>query len=196
MRMYKKLPHFVYLKNEKFFINADFRIFIEFEKNMQDRNDKKVIYNALESFYPSFYKICEKGLIEEAINKFIWFYLCGREQINNTDNKPKKGNSASRIYDYEFDEDLIWSAFFDRGIDLTNCKLHWWKFKALLNSMSDDCMFKKVIGYRCYNGDNEDLLQLKELYKLPPTKFETDERKRQDKIAEKLNEIASQNRGG
>ena len=42
--MFNKLPHFVYLDNEKFFINTDFRIFIEFELEMQGKNKREASY--------------------------------------------------------------------------------------------------------------------------------------------------------
>ena len=130
--------------------------------------------------------------MKEAINKFIWFYTCGK----GIENREKGGKSSSngkqdRIYDYDYDSELIWGAYYDRGIDLTVDKLHWWKFKALFNTMPDSCMFKKVISYRCYDGKDKDMLELKELYKLPPSKFQVSERKRQDKIFDDLNKMAS-----
>lgn len=193
MRMYNKLPRFVYLKKEKYFINTDYRIFIEFEKKMLDENNNEVIFKALRNFYPAFFKIIDNNLFDEAVDKFIWFYFCGKnkEQIENNKKSSKKSEN-NRIYDYDYDSDLIWGAYWDRGFDLTTDYLHWWKFKALFNTMSNDCQFKKVIGYRCYDGKDKDMLELKELNKLPPTKFEINERKRQDKIFEELNKIASQ----
>ena len=41
--MYNKLPQYVYLKSEKFIINTDYRIFIEFEERMQEEGNKQVI---------------------------------------------------------------------------------------------------------------------------------------------------------
>ena len=55
--MYNKLPQYVYLKNEKFIINTDYRIFIEFEERMQEEGNKQVILDTLKSFYPAFFKI-------------------------------------------------------------------------------------------------------------------------------------------
>ena len=48
------------------------------------------------------------------------------------------------------------------------------------------------MGYRSYDGDDKELLKLKELYKLPPTKFQVNERRRRDKIFDELNKISSQ----
>ena len=77
--MYSKLPRSIKIRNERFIINTDFRIFINFEEEMtQGIDTKKAVNNALQSFYPAFYLIIQKGLINEAVDKFIWFYKCGK----------------------------------------------------------------------------------------------------------------------
>ena len=194
MRLYDKLPHFVYLNNEKYFINTDYRIFIKFEKDFQGKNDKKVIYNTLTSFYPDFFLILNKNLLEPAINCFLWLYRCGRteDEISYDTRGVEKSGHNERIYDYEYDAELIYGAFYDRGIDLSKDRVHWWQFRALFKSLPDKCEFKKVMGYRSYDGDDKELLKLKELYKLPPTKFQVNERRRRDKIFDELNKISSQ----
>ena len=193
MRMYSKLPRFVYLKREKYFINTDYRIFIKFEKGIQDKDNKGIIYDTLRNFYPDFFEIIDKGLLKEASDKFIWFYRCGKTDDEiEYDKYNGKGSSNDRIYDYEYDADMIYSTFYDRGIDLSKDYVHWWKFRALFKSMPDNCEFKKIMSYRSYEGKDKDMLELKNIYKLPPTKFQVSERKRQDKIFEELNKIASQ----
>lgn len=187
--MFNRLPSYVMIKGERYRIYTDYRLFIEFEKEMQDKNAREVIINTLSKFYPAFFKIVENGLLKEAIDKFVWFYFCGEEKRESVEKKGKSSNT--RIYDYDIDAQLIWGAYWDRGIDLTVDKLHWWKFKALWKTMSDKCELKKVIGYRCYDGKDNDMLELKEMYKLPPTKFEVDERKRQDNIYNQLMEMSS-----
>lgn len=188
MNMFNRLPHFVYLGNEKYFINTDFRIFIEFELEMQGKDMRKASYKCLSKFYPAFLEIINNGLLEEAVDKFIWFYKCGK-----TDAQIKYNNNSNknlRLYDYNYDSDLIWGAFYSQfKVDLSTYNLHWWKFKAMWNSLDRECEFNKIRGYRAYNGKDKDVLELKALYKLPPTEFEQDERKRQKKIFEQLNKI-------
>ena len=70
MNMFNRLPHFVYLDNEKYFINTDFRIFIEFEIEMQGKDKRQASYKCLGKFYPAFFRIMENGLLEEAVEKF------------------------------------------------------------------------------------------------------------------------------
>ena len=190
MNMFNKLPRFVYINNEKFIINTDFRIFIEFEKGMQERNKEEVIYKTLSNFYPAFFKILDKGLLNEAVDKFIWFYKCGKQDVEIK--QSNKSNKNMRIYDYDFDSDLIWGAYYSQfRADLSNIYLHWWKFRAMWVSLDRECEFSKIRGYRAYTGKDKDILELKELYKLPPTKFEQDEIKRHQEIFKQLNNIKS-----
>lgn len=94
---YNKLPYHIYLKNERFKVNTDFRIFINFETEMQGTNTKEAIYNALSKFYPAFFVICQKKLLDEAIKKFIWFYKCGKEDniISKKSNSNSKKNKSN-----------------------------------------------------------------------------------------------------
>lgn len=191
MNMFRKLPHFVIINNEKFYIRTDFRIFIDFEKEMQGRDKKEACYNALNKFYPAFLEIVSKNLLDEAINKLLWFYKCGKSdaQINHSN----KSNKNLRLYDYDYDSDIIWGAYYEQyRIDLNTVKLHWWKFRAMWNSLKSDCEFSKIRGYRAYTGKDKELLELKEQYKLPPSKFEIDEQKRRNEVFNQLNNMTSQ----
>ena len=82
MRMYNKLPHSVEIGNRKITINTDYRLFVRFELEMQGNDTKKAIKNVLSAFYPAFSLITE-----EMVDKFIWFYKCGK-----TDEIAKQGN--------------------------------------------------------------------------------------------------------
>ena len=68
---YDSLPYYVYLKNKKVIINADYHIFIEFEEEMQGKDIKSAVEKALTKFYPAFYLITENDLVNEAVEKFI-----------------------------------------------------------------------------------------------------------------------------
>ena len=47
------------------------------------------------------------------------------------------------------------------NIDLTKDKVHWWKFKAIMNSLPENTEFVKIIRYRSYSGKDKDMLELK-----------------------------------
>jgi hypothetical protein len=155
---------------------------------MQGKDTEKAINNCLIDFYPAFLELVENNLINEAVDKFMWFYKCGRkeEEIKNT-NKNSGNNSKEQIYSYEFDDELIFGAFIEQyDIDLSEEYLHWWKFKALMKSLSSECEFSKIKGYRSYNGTDKELLELKRIYTLPLTGSALEEKERQQKIYEEL----------
>ena len=178
MRMYNKLPHSVTINNREITINTDYRLFVKFELEMQGNDTKKAIRNVLSAFYPAFSLITE-----EMVDKFIWFYKCGKQEVAKSN---KKSGKNIRSYDYKIDDDLIYSAFMETyHIDLSK-PLHWWKFKALFNGLNSECEFCKIKSYRLYNGKDKNLLELKEYYKLPPTKIELEDKIRQEKLYEAL----------
>lgn len=180
MRMYNKLPHSVTIENKEITINTDYRLFVRFELEMQGNDTKKAIQNVLSAFYPAFLL---KNITNEMVDKFIWFYKCGKKDIPKSS---KKNGKNIRSFDYEIDDDLIYSAFMEcYHIDLSKY-IHWWKFKALFNGLNSECEFCKRKSYRLYEGDNKELLELKEYYKLPPIGIELDNEKRLQNLYEKL----------
>lgn len=66
------------------------------------------------------------------------------------------GNSNAIALDYEIDADLIYAAFLGQyGIDLADIEeLHWHKFLALLKGLNSNTKLREVIGYRCYEKNN------------------------------------------
>ena len=179
MRMYNKLPQTLIINNKEITINTDYRLFVRFELEMQGNDTKKAIQNVLSAFYPAFLL---KNITVEMVDKFIWFYKCGKKDIPKKEGKSKN----VRSYDYDIDDDLIYSAFMEcYHIDLSRY-IHWWKFKALFNGLSGDTEFCKIKSYRLYDGKEKDLLELKEFYKLPPTEMEIEDKIRQSKIYDAL----------
>lgn len=63
-----------------------------------------------------------------------------------------------KVFDFIEDADLIYSAFIQTyGIDLIEeqGKLHWAKFKALLDGLPSNTRLVEIIGIRSWNEDNE-----------------------------------------
>lgn len=181
MRLINILPHSVIINNREIYVNVDYRLFVQFEIDMQGNDTKQAIKKCLSAFYPAFI-LKDRTLYDELIDKFIWFYKCGIEK------EIKEGNGTNiRAYDYEADEDYIYSAFYETyKIDLSKAKLHWWQFKALLKGLPSECEFCKIKSYRVYTGKDKNILELKEYYKLPPTQKEINDKLRHDKLYEAL----------
>ena len=161
-------------------IRTDFRESIKFELLMQDNklNEEEKVKLALNLYY----NLNDITDIKEAVEDIIWFYKGGKKEIENVDKEVKKSNSKEKqIYSYEFDAEYIYSAFMEQyNIDLNSIKyLHWWKFKALFNSLNENVLFSKIMGYRAMDlskikdkSMKKQYKKLQELYKLPDMRSE------------------------
>lgn len=111
-----------------------------------------------------------------------------KEDIETT-TKRKSGGKKS-IFSYKYDDQLIWGAYYSQfKVDLSTIILHWWKFKAMWLSLDSEAQFTKIKGYRAYTGKDKDLLELKDIYRLPPNELEIKDLDRRKKIFEELKKI-------
>lgn len=154
--------------------NTDFRISIMFELLMQEDSisEQNKIMQSLRLYYPRLEQITN---VNKAIEDVIWFYRCGKE-LANSNKKGKNGKQGKQIYSYEFDDDYIFSAFMQQyKVDLQEIKyLHWWKFKAMFEGLSENTKMAEIMGYRAMDiskiKDKEEKKRyknLQEIYALP-----------------------------
>ena len=159
--------------------NTNFKNSILFELLMQesDLSNEAKVYQALKIYYPNLNQITD---VNKAIDNMLWFYKCGKEDEEETSQRVKKENTK-RIYSYEFDNELIYSAFKDQySIDLQDIEyLHWWKFKAMFDALKDDNKIVEIMGYRAINlskiKDKEmrkHYKKMQKLYALPDMRSE------------------------
>lgn len=181
MNILKEFPVSVYIAGEEYKINSDFRAGLKFELLMQDVNidDEEKLIKALELYYE---KCPSYKNMDEAIEKMLWFYLCGNE-IKNTSNHNSRGEE---IYSFEHDCDYIYAAFMSQyKIDLYSIDyLHWWKYKALFKGLTEDNEIVKIMGYRSMDlskikdkEQKEHYKKLKKMYALPVKVSETEKEK-------------------
>lgn len=177
------VPESVEIDRTEYKIRTDFRVSILFEMMMQDEelsNEEKLL-KALELYYPII-----PSNVGEAIEKIKWFYRCGKDIVKSNNNK---GESV-KIYDYEYDDDYIYSAFLSQyNIDLQDIKhLHWWKFKAMFKSLNEDNKIVKIMQYRSINlseikdkEQNAYYRKMKKLYEIPRSATEIEKNKALEK---------------
>ena len=165
-------------------INTNFRSFILFELLMQDHEIKKEekIALALNLFY--------EGIptdIKKAIDGIVWFYTRGKKVKQEENEENKKNNKKKKIYSYEHDADLIYTAFLDQyRIDLNDIDyLHWFKFKAMFEGLKTENKICEIMGYRAIDinkiKDKEEKKRYKKLQRewaLPDDR--TEEEKERD----------------
>ena len=160
-------------------IETNFRSFILFELLMQDRNvsENNKIMLALNLFYKEVPEDIKKG-----IDGILWFYSRGIEN----DTKKEGNSSKNRIYSFEHDANLIYSAFLSQyNIDLNEIEyLHWWKFKSLFEGLNEENKICKYMQYRSIDlskiKDKEQkkhYKKLKQLCALPDERTEEEKEK-------------------
>lgn len=121
-------------------IRYDFRVMIEYEMLLKNKDmaDDEKIKKAIELFF-----IDMPESPEEAIEGLNWFYRCGKQR------KDTGGENTSPAYDFQHDDQLLYSAFFqDYGVKLDEIQLHWWAFSAMMTGLSEDTLFKTAVRYR------------------------------------------------
>ena len=202
----RELPVSVDIGSKKYEIDADFRTIMNIEgiifgkevtedqksfaKEMMQEievNEKDAITNA--KYYDAlkiFYKDNIPDDLEEAMEKILWFYSCGKEETSKTKTKKK-------VISFEHDFDYINAGFMqDYKIDLFEVDfLHWWKFMSLFSALHDDCKICEIIGYRSAelkNFDKEQRKRIREMQKIYalPDDISKEEKKRQDEITQIL----------
>lgn len=183
------LPETVEIDGAEYAIESNFRTYILFEMMMQDPelSDDEKARQGLELVYP---EIPEN--LEAAVDELLWFYACGKRWREKRAGTVEGAEEVQRIYSFEHDDDCIYSAFLTQyHIDLQDIEyLHWWKFKALMRTLSSDLEFSKIMGYRSIDIDasmtkeqRDFYRRKKELYALP---LPADEEEKVDAIAEAL----------
>lgn len=161
----KALPNTVTVAGKAFLINTDFRVWLQFEKDVTTKKqfDAKYIFK---DEYPEFVPIPElikfarpPRLLPRAIGP-------GTDEI---------------ALDFEIDSDLIYAAFLETyNIDLLQADLHWHVFLALLNGISEETKLAKVMSYRLYQKPrpkHDPYEELKRAWRIEPP--ETDEQKQE-----------------
>lgn len=187
-------PEYAKIGDKKYKINTDFRIAIECNDIAQDES-----INEYERALAIIYKLYgDKGLNDfdnhERLLEIAQKYLSCGKVIDASDEEP----------DMDFDEDMDYieaSFMSDYNIDLTNTKMHWWKFYNLINGLSNSemgncCVLNRVRNIRTF--DTKDIEDPKELAKinkakeqvaLKKHKKENNLTKEQEESMKKFNEL-------
>lgn len=182
------LPKAVMVDGIEYAIRTNFRIFILFEILWQDPDlaSAEKVRRSLLLCYPEV--PCNYG---KAVEALLWFYKCGREESRQKQEAASRHRSE-KIYSFDYDASYIYAAFlFQYGIDLQDVEyLHWWKFRALFNALSDQTEFVKIMGYRSIDisddmsGSQKTFYRkMKRIHALPLPK---EEEEMQDAIVEAL----------
>ncbi len=162
-----ELPEAVKYDGKIYKFHTDFREWIRFEELLLDKDiperNKSAIMRRL--IFPTAPPV-------DVTEFMMWFYRCGKEQRNI-----KSQKKQARCYSFEYDDDLIFAAFYQvYKIDLSAVGyMHWWKFHALFSGLPEGTKIGAVMGYRTTDTDSKTMgaerakryKELKAYYRLP-----------------------------
>ena len=173
------LPDFVSADGIKYGVLTDFRIWMEFDSILLQRDIKardKIMMILNLCLDHDRCKLLPKNVLEilEALKNF---YLRGKES--------KKTNTSkkARVLDFAQDSGYIYSAFLTQyGIDLLSIPyMHWYVFCALLEGLEDSREIIKIMRFRLCEPEKEQnpekrkyLKRMKEFYALDDLRSESE----------------------
>lgn len=168
-------PEFVRIENKKYKINTDFRIAIECQ-DIATNEDIGDYERALAIIYKLY---GDEGIespnhYEKLLELGTKYLSCGKEVEVKSNEEPDM--------DFIQDMDYIEASFMsDYNIDLSNVKMHWWKFYNLINGLSNSemgncCVLNRVRNLRTY--DTKDIKDPKDLEKIKRAKQQVALKKR------------------
>jgi len=136
------LPRQVEIGGRFCLINSGFQASIQFE--LLTLSDQLAPENILTLYYGAVWP----QPYDEAIQRAIWFYRCGKEP--EPEDKPgRELRPTRRSYDFEVDADALYTSFRQAyGIDLLEEDLHWWAFRELMLGLPEDTPFRQRVYYR------------------------------------------------
>lgn len=189
-------PEFAKIGDKKYKINTDFRIAIECNEIAQDDTIKDT-----ERALAIIYKLYgDEGLdnpqdYEKLLEIAIKFLTLGKNTSND--------NSSNEEIDMDFVEDMDYieaSFMSDYKIDLSETKMHWYKFYNLLEGLSNSdigncCVLNRIRNIRNFDvskikdsKEREKMARAKEMVSLNK-KHEVHLTKEQEESMEQLNKI-------
>jgi len=161
-------PGIVEISGHSFKISTDFKVILKILNILEETEDKdRAGKTALRLFYGN----NMPDDVETAILAFLEFVS------NKSEPEEPKETEASpeeeRIFDMLFDSNYIYAAFLQNyGIDLIDTKMHWWKFKTLVEGLPSNTKLSDIIQIRGQelpkdSKQRAQMNRLKEAYKLP-----------------------------
>lgn len=168
-------PEFVRIENKKYKINTDFRIAIECQ-DIATNVDIGDYERALAIIYKLYGDegIKSPNHYEKLLELGTKYLSCGKEVEAKNNEEPDM--------DFTQDMDYIEASFMsDYNIDLSNVKMHWWKFYNLINGLSNSemgncCVLNRVRNLRTY--DTKDIKDPKDLERIKRAKQQVALKKR------------------
>lgn len=168
----KIFPRFIVCGGRKYPVKSDYRNILRILRMLKDEHIFDIHKRKLlaEWFYGEKWP-------ENPVDEFVSFVF-GEGSENADEDGALEAGIFKQVYDFEFDSEEIYASFImEYGIDLIETEfMHWYKFKLLLNNLTEKSPFKKKIELRFADlnnvkGERLMLMQrMKDRVKLPENK--------------------------
>ena len=148
----KGLPDVIYCNGRPYSIYTDFRYWLKFYKLTQKKDLKlNELYFLFKNKTPH-----DDLFLLDVSEETADFSPQLLEFFYNPNATPKgESKSATKTFDYILDGEYIYASFMQvYGIDLTECDMHWHKFKALFASLPENCKMREIMSFRSWKEDN------------------------------------------
>ena len=151
----KGLPDAIMVNGKAFFLNTDYRVWLNYPDRIKGMGDDYSLYKNLfkgDAPFP------EQAVITE-LDRFFY----EKKEV------PRSGGSnGEELIDFDIDADYIYASFMQAyGIDLIDSDMHWHKFSALLNALPGDTVMAQIMGFRGYSGSDKEINKNKARWALP-----------------------------
>lgn len=156
INLVKGLPEAVEVNGTLFYIRTDYRLWLKFGEKLQ----------AKDAMYIDFQFILDGEKNNNVFMNPEIFEAC-LKFYNNPNSTPTGDEDEQKeiVSDFLEDGEYIYASFRAKyGVNLLTDKLHWHEFLALYRGLFND--YGDIVGYRCYKGDNNDMLKIKEKWAL------------------------------
>lgn len=148
----KGLPNAIEVNGRTFLVNTDFRVWLDYPNNLKAEDG---------SGYVAIFRDNVPMPSDEVMKQLDLFYRQPSEL-------PRCESKAEPLIDWDMDADYVYAAFMQAyGIDLVDADLHWHKFLALFHGLPADTYILKIMEYRSYEGDDKELIKLRQAWSLP-----------------------------
>lgn len=148
------LPYTVNVEGVAVDINTGHRAGIVFTSVLEDSSlsDEDKLSRALDIYYKDrdVARHDVSALIKAALAFYSYdpsaYYGKSQSALSKGGGRPRK---SKQLISYIKDDALIYAAFLQQyGIDLADSEIHWHKFRALLDGLTEDTQLVKVMRYR------------------------------------------------
>ena len=165
------LPESVNYNGKDYPLKTDFKVWLKFHSIVTDKKSTPAEKSAKAILCCFDSRKCKRlpDTMEDTMALLLKFFS-GNTEADSGKYAPKK----ERVFDFAEDSGYIYAAFFQEyGIDLSESSMHWYRFLALLNGLSENTKLRKIIAWRGVNlseikdsGRREYFRRMKSFYRL------------------------------